>query len=353
MNQLLESIAQNHWVTLIVLLFGATIIARLIIWPINRFIRTWREKSNLAMPKGYLFKFNTACFMIVFSAVLYSFGPQFLSKFSYLALLKQGSYVVLTMSLVWAVYSLVDLVGQDFVKRAEQTGGKIDDIFVPLIFRSLKILLFIFALVWIAHSFSINVAGVLAGLGIGGLAFAFAAKDILANIFGSLTVLFDRPFRVGDFVKIQNITGTVEEVGFRSTRIRTSEDSLVSLPNSILTNSPIDNFGSRRYRRIKFFAALTYGTSTKSINQFCEGVREIILNHPTTRKDSFDVAFNEMGDFSLNILINYYLQVQNWSAEVKERDMILSKIYDLAESLGVEFAFPTQTLELKQNEKSK
>ena len=188
---------------------------------------------------------------------------------------------------------------------------------------------------------------VLAGLGLGGLAFALAAKDACANFFGSIMILLDRPFNIGDWVIIGETEGSVEEIGFRSTRIRTFYDSLITVPNSILANANIDNMGQRNYRRIKAFFGLTYDTPPEKMEAFLEGVKNIVKANPYTRKDYYHVVFTAYGNFSLDVMLYCFSKVPDWSAELVQRQNIYLEILRLAEKIGVDFAFPTQTLHME------
>jgi len=250
------------------------------------------------------------------------------------------------------VYRFVDVVSGIFERRAAETENRFDDLLVPLIRKSLKILVVIVGIVLISQSFGRDLTGLLAGLGIGGLALALAAQDTLGNLFGSLTVLLDRPFHVGDWIKIDSVEGTVEEVGFRSTRIRTFYDSLISLPNSHLTSAAVDNLGVRNYRRWSTMLGLAYETPPDEVEAFCEGVRELIRTHPDTRKDYFHVYFNGFGDFALEIMLYVFFICPDWGRELQARHALATDILRLAADLGVEFAYPTQTLYLRKQESS-
>jgi len=190
---------------------------------------------------------------------------------------------------------------------------------------------------------------ILGALGIGGMALAFAAQDTLGNFFGSITVLFDRPFGIGDSVVIGDVEGTVEKVGFRSTRIRTFYNSLITIPNSRMTNTHVDNYGARRYRRLRTVLSLTYSTPPEKIDAFCEGVRELIRLHPYTRKDYYHVYFNQFSASSLDIMLYVFFDVPDWSTELREKHRLFVDILRLTDRLGVEFAFPTQTVWLERS----
>ena len=244
-------------------------------------------------------------------------------------------------------YRLVDVIFLILQQRAEKSKNTIDDIFVSLFQKATKVSIVVFALLFLSDALGFNVKGLVAGLGIGGLAFAFAAKDTISNVFGSLMVVFDRPFSVGDWVKIDGYAeGLVEDVGIRSTRIRTFYDSIISIPNGSLASVHIDNYGKRKYRRLSTKISIQYDTSPEKIEAFCEGIRQIIANHNWTRKDYFHVYLNELGSSSLDIILYVFWQVPSWSKELAERHRLLLDILRLGEELQVEFAFPTQTVHL-------
>ncbi|MBN2309737.1 MAG: mechanosensitive ion channel family protein [Candidatus Hydrogenedentes bacterium] len=250
---------------------------------------------------------------------------------------------------VWAFYRLVDILGQYLSERAARTENKFDDILVPLVTRSLKVFIATFGVVFVAEIAGFKPTSVLAGLGLGGLAFALAAKDTLSNVFGSLTILLDRPFQIGDWIIVGDVEGSVETVGIRSTRVRTFYNSLITVPNSQLINATVDNMGARRFRRISTKIAVTYDTPPEKIEAFCEGIRELIRRHPYTRKDYFHVWLNEFAAASLNILLYCFHEAPDWSTELRERHRLYLDIIRLAKRLGVEFAFPTQTLYVRQD----
>jgi MscS family membrane protein len=200
----------------------------------------------------------------------------------------------------------------------------------------------------ILHNLDFNLTGALATLGIGGLAFALAAKDTISNLFGSLTVIADRPFQIGDWIVVDGQEGMVESLGFRSTRIRTFYNSLITVPNSTLINAAVDNYGARQYRRYRTVLSVTYGTPPERMEAFCEAIRQVIRDSPYTRKDSFHIYFNDYGASSLDILVYMFFQVPDWGTELRERHRFNLDILRAAKRLGVDFAFPTQTLYMER-----
>lgn len=248
---------------------------------------------------------------------------------------------------VMLAYRSVDLFSFYLKERFFFEDSKLDNQLVPLFRKGLKILIIVVGAIFILQNLNVDVTSLLAGVTIGGLAFSFAAKDTVANLFGSITIFADKPFVVGDWIKAANIEGIVEQVGFRSTRVRTFYNSLVSVPNSKFTDSVVDNMGARRYRRTATELGLIYDTSPEQIEAFCNGVRAIIKAHPMTRKDYYEVSFNGYGDFALKILLYYFIEAPNWSNELRCRHEIYLDILRLAKRMNVTFAFPTQTLHVE------
>ncbi len=247
---------------------------------------------------------------------------------------------------VWTAFVLIDLVGQHWAKLAKKTATRFDDLLVPLVAKTLKLFVFCMGFLTAAQTFDLPILGLMGGIGLGGAALALASKDKVSNFFGSLTVLFDRPFEVGDWIITEGAEGTVEAVGFRSTRIRTFYNSLITLPNSLLTTSVVDNMGRRRFRRIKTTIGVQYDTTPEQLEAFCEGIRELIRRHPYTRKDYYHVYFNDFGPSSLDIMLYCFVACPDWAVELRERHRLLADIMRLAKKLGIQFAFPTRTVHL-------
>ena len=254
------------------------------------------------------------------------------------------------VSAVWTAFRLIDLLSSYLLKRSQLTATKFDDLLVPLVSRTLKVFAVCVGIVLFSEMFNLRVYGLLSGLGLGGLAVALAAKDTLGNIFGSLTVLVDRPFEIGDWIVTGDIEGTVESVGIRSSRVRTFYNSLITVPNANLTTAVVDNMGRRSYRRIKTMLGLEYGTPPERIEAFCEGVRELLRRHPYTRKDYYHVYLNQFSASSLDVLLYCFIECPDWAVELRERERLFLDILKLAEKLGVGFAFPTQTLHMLQQD---
>ena len=187
---------------------------------------------------------------------------------------------------------------------------------------------------------------ILAGLGVGGLAVALAAQSTIANLIGSLLITLEKPFRVGHVVKIGTSEGTVEDVGFRSTRIRTPDNSLVTIPSSAVVNATVENLSLRTKRRQRFVLQLTYDTPREKVEELAVHIRQLIIDHPLAEERTCQVRFNNFGESSLDILVMFHLQVEDYATELREREAVLLQIMDLVRDAGAEFAFPTRTLQV-------
>lgn len=293
------------------------------------------SKNNVYFSLGYLI-----------ASLVWLVGIRFLEfEDSYLSILTRLGLFIVAISSISFSYYLVELIASYFEKIAAKSENKFDDILIPILKKIAQFLVIVTGLVIIGESFSLNMRAIIAGLGIGGLAFALAAKDSISNLFGSLMVLLDKPFEIGDFLKIDGkIEGKVESVGLRSTRLRTIQGSEITIPNGILTNTHIDNYGRRFMRRFETKVAIQYNTPPETIEAFCEGIRELISLNKFSFKDEFHVHLVSMSDSSLDIQVILYFEVPDFPTENTERHRLLIDILRLAEELGVEFAFPSRTV---------
>ena len=264
-------------------------------------------------------------------------------------LLVAVKFVAITAA-VWAAYRTVDIAALVLEQRAAKSVNRFDDLLVPLFRKSAKIFVAALGFVFIADNLDIEITSLVAGLGIGGLALALAAQDTVKNLFGSLTVIIDQPFSIGDWVVVGDVEGTVVELGFRSTRIRTFYDSVVTVPNANLISANVDNYGKRNYRRWYTTLSLTYDTPPEKIEAFVGGVRELVLNHEYTRKNGFHVYLNSFSASSLDVLFYIFFECPDWGIELQSKQRLALDILRLARELDVDFAFPTQTVRLVRDQ---
>jgi MscS family membrane protein len=249
-----------------------------------------------------------------------------------------------TVSLFWAIYCLIKPLEHSLEKITAKTRSELDDQLVPLLSKTARVLIVLLAALSIIQSLGVNVFSILAGIGVGGLAIALAAKDTAANFFGSLMILFDQPFSKGDWIKINNVEGTVEDIGFRSTKIRTFYDSLAVVPNATVAESDIDNMGRRKNRRCLQSLHIYNNTPNEKIEAFVQRATEYIQNHPKTKDDSFYINFNEFGESYLKILLYIFLTVSDYGDELKTRQEVLLGLKKILEDLDIPLAVPSQRL---------
>ena len=340
-----------HWLGLFIVILMGMVVSRIFTFFLSRILRRWFNQAHFRLDEK-LEKDFVRPIRIALMAWFWLLGLHVLQlPLRALEVLHLAAIVVSTIGAIWALYKLIDIAGAYMTKRAVKTDNKFDDLLAPIIVRSLKVLLIVMGVVTISQQQDrYELSAVLTGLGLGGLAFALAAKDVVANFFGSITIIIDRPFELGDWVTIGSVDGNVESVGIRSTRIRTFYNSLISVPNADVVNTPIDNWGKRKFRRIKTHLSLTYDTPPDKIEAFCEGVRELIRQHPYTRKDYFHVYLHQFSASSLDVLLYCFLITPEWNTELRERHRLFVDIIRLANELGVEFAFPTQTLFMREDQ---
>lgn len=299
---------------------------------------TWDDDliKSIDKPSGFIF-------LMVFLLLTYS-NLKFSVTISYY--LSAILEIAVSVGVVWLIYNLADVFSKYLSVLTSKTETELDDQLVPLIRKTLRFFVVVMGVIAILQNNGYNVASLIAGLGIGGLAVALAARETLANFFGSLTIFLDRPFKIGDWIKVGDVEGTVEEVGFRSTRVRTFYNSLVSVPNSNLANTDIDNLGLRKYRRLKTVLNLTYSTTPEQMEAFVEGIKALVKANKHFRQDVYEVHFNSFGAHSLDVLVYVFFEVPDWSTELQQRHNFLLEVLKLAKGVGVEFAFPTQTLHM-------
>jgi MscS family membrane protein len=257
------------------------------------------------------------------------------------------------VALVWFIFKLVSVVDYQLKKWAASTDSSIDDVLAPLFGKTLRVFIIIIGGILIIQNLTgVKIGPLLASLGIGGIAVALAAKDSIANFFGTLTILFDKPFQVGERVVIDNYDGVVEDVGFRSTRIRTLTGHLVTIPNEKIVNSGLENIGKRPHIRWLTNITITYDTPPDRVEKAVSIIKEILDNHEGIHPDFPPrVYFNGFNDWSLNIMvIAWYHPANYWDMQDWLQRTCLEVLRRFNDA-GIDFAFPSRTLYLTNDDK--
>ena len=245
----------------------------------------------------------------------------------------------------WAIYALVHALRGAVYHFTERFNPALAHEMGNFILTIIRGVILAVALGAILQFWGINVAGLVAGLGIGGLAFALAAKDTAANLFGSIALLLDKSIRIGEWIKIGDVEGTVEDIGMRTTKIRAFGKALITLPNQVIANSPIQNFSRRGVRRIKMTLGLTYNTNSQQMENILTDIRTMLRSHEDiAQKETMLVNFTSFDDSSLGIFIYTFTDTANWARYMEIKEDVNLKIMKIIEDNNSDFAFPSQSL---------
>jgi len=257
--------------------------------------------------------------------------------------------VLIVIAIAYMLYQLVELVNYWMRVLTAKTHTTLDDMMVPIVRKSLRFVVVLLALLEIADLLSDKpITSILAGLGVGGLAVALAAQDTIKNFFGSLVIFADHPFQLGERIKVDGFDGSVEEVGMRSTRIRTLSGHLVTIPNGELANKAIENIGKRPYIKRTANITVTYDTPPEKVERAVEIIKEILDAGKEKLHPEFSsrVYFNNFNDTSLNILVLYWFSPPDYWEFLAFDQTFNMEVLKRFNEEGIEFAFPTQTLYL-------
>lgn len=259
--------------------------------------------------------------------------------------LKLFLFLVLA-GIVWAVWILIDSFASGKCSTGISAGSRLDSQMVPVLRKLAKILVGALGVGFFLQMLGYPLSGIIAGLGIGGLAVALAAQDSLSGFFSSIILFMDKPFMVGDFVQIGNTTGTVEEIGLRSTRIRTIGRTLVSIPNKEVVDSIIDNLSQRPMRRTEISVGVTYGATPAMMEALLDSLRDLLMKDPMVDDETIMVFFTEFGSYSLNIEMKFFVKTTDFAEWMRMREEINLSVMRAVNAAGMQFAFPTQTIHM-------
>jgi MscS family membrane protein len=254
--------------------------------------------------------------------------------------------VLLTVSIAYFVYSLIDIVNYLLISVTGKTATKLDDMMVPMVRKSLRVVVVLLALVQIAQILSDKpITSIIAGLGVGGLAVALAAQETIKNFFGSLVIFADKPFELDERIRVGGHDGVVEEVGFRSTRIRTLDGHLVTIPNGELANLLVENVSKRPYIKRVLEVGITYDTPIEKVQQARTILEEILHEHEGYNKAYPPrVYFKTFNASSLDLIAIYWYHPADYWAYMHHADQVNMDVLSRFNEAGIEFAFPSQTL---------
>jgi len=252
----------------------------------------------------------------------------------------------LSINVIRICYLAAEAFGSSIQEWAKTTNTEpLNGQLAPFASKTLKVTVIVVGALVLLQNLGVNVTALLAGLGIGGVALAFAAQDTVANVFGTITILLDGPFKLGDRIKIGETEGFVENIGFRSTQIRTFYNSLVIIPNSVVAKEKIDNLEKRNgWIRFSEVLSFTYDANPKLLHSFSENLKYQLLQDPAVDRERIAVHFNSFGDSALTVLVNFHYRLAVNETELAKSNSYLDLIYEVTETQKLTFAFPTRTL---------
>ena len=359
----IEIFAGITWLKLLFclfLVFLVVLVERLIRWLVNSTIRKMPEEETVVWRKHFLEALTRPLSLFIWSYGIYgALSPLYIhfvapdgSNLVH-SIAQKAADIGGTIALFWLFLLLIGILDVYLKRWAASTESTIDDMLAPIVGKTLRLFIVVIGgIIIIQNLTGLKIGPLLASLGIGGLAVALAAKDSIANFFGTLTILFDKPFQVGQRITLDKYDGTVENVGFRSTRIRTLAGHLVTIPNDKLVNSSVENIGERPHIRWLTNIGITYDTPPDKVEIAVQIIREILENHEGMKEDFPPrVFFNGFNDWSLNIMVVVWYHPPNyWDYQAWLQNTCL-EIMRRFEAEDIDFAFPSRTIYMANDDK--
>jgi MscS family membrane protein len=346
MREILDNTYYNNtlydWGVSLLIILLSVILAKLVYYVIKRFVKTATAKTSSTLDDLLVDMLEEP--IVVFIVLIgTSYALKQLIFPGWLDLwLNKVIFIAVTINFTWLIARLIDAIIREYVvPLTEKTESDFDDQVVPIARKGIRTIIWILGIILALNNAGYDVAALLAGLGLGGLALAMAAKDTVSNIFGGVTIFTDKPFKVYDRIKIDGYDGIVEEVGIRSTRIRTLEGRLITVPNHYFTDNILENVTSEPSRKVILKLGLIYDTTPEQLEKALSILKEIHANDPGLNEKIW-LTFDSYGDFSLGITFIYYIIPGNDIPDTQTR--INLEVLKQFNAAGLEFAFPTQTI---------
>jgi MscS family membrane protein len=259
--------------------------------------------------------------------------------------------VLILVAALTLIYRFVDLLLPTGAQLASLTGIVIEERLLPFLRVGIKLFVFAMGVVIVVQELGYDVSGLIAGIGIGGLAISLAAQDTIANLFGFASIVGDSPFAIGDYVKTPDVEGTIEHVGLRSTRVRKLDQTLITLPNSVMANSAISNLSRMRKRWVDFTIGIGQAASSAQMRELVDRLRQMLNEWPTVEPGSVQVFFSKFSPMSLDVLVRCFVQKQSWADLMLEQEAIQLRTLEIIAEMGLMLAMPNQPLIIENPEK--
>ncbi|MCP4896607.1 MAG: mechanosensitive ion channel family protein [bacterium] len=331
-----------NWGLALLIALGAIIVGKILYWVFGTVFRRLTAKTETKFDDIILDMIEEPIVVVVTVAGVWYGLKRLVLPDAVDTFIGNVTQVLIVLSVAWLIARLFDsLFKQYLAPLAEKTESDLDDQLLPILRKGTKMVVWALGVIVALNNAGYDVGAVLAGLGIGGLALAMAAKDTVSNIFGGFTIFTDRPFTLNDRIKIAGFDGSVKEIGIRSTRLQTLAGTMVTIPNSTFAESPVENITLEPSRKVVTNLGLTYDTSPEGMQKGIDLLRTIATEHEALN-EKVVTAFNAFGDFAMNIIFIYYILPGNDILET-QTDINLRILKDFTAE-GLDFAFPTQTI---------
>ena len=282
-----------------------------------------------------------ALFVVIGAYVAAKYFPYINTKSELFMDIYRSSIIVLV---TWGLYNLSSTSSAIFHKLNKQLHLEIDQILIPFLSKLLRIIIILISITVILQEFDYQIGGLLTGIGLGGLAISLAAQDAIKNFIGGLVIILEKPFSIGDWILTPGVEGTVEDISFRSTKVRTFDQALVTVPNSELAAANIKNFSKMGKRRIDFRLHLPFDTPPEKIDKVITDIRSLLKNHEEIHPETIFVTFDLIADNSFELFFYFFTNTSNWGEYLEVRQEINFKIMEILSSHGVKLAYPSQRL---------
>ncbi len=335
------------WLLSFLIMGGSVVIGKFLYWVIQKTLKTFTKNTKNEL--DYLFvdmleePLTLAITILgLWWAVSILKLPEGVTNF-----IDSIFYFLIIFNVAWFATRMIDTLIEKYIApKVKASETDIDDILLPIIRKIVNIAIWSMTIIIGIDNAGYDVTTMVTGLGIGGLVFALAAQDAVSNLFGGVIIFSDKPFNINDRIILNGFEGYVREIGLRSIKLETLDGRIVTMPNSKVTDNPVLNISKEKGRRVKFFLGLTYDTQPEDIQKAKEILEDIIETNEHTQ-DAV-IAFDSFGDFSLNVLVLYW--IKRGSPIVKVQDAINMQILTRFNAEGLDFAFPTQSIILEKNE---
>jgi MscS family membrane protein len=330
------------WILSVVILVGALVVGKLLYKITGGIVKSFAAKTKTSLDDILVDKLEEP---VVYGIVILGFYWGF-NRLHFTdavdSFFATTFMMVFILNVTWLVARVLDsLVEEYLVPVVEKSESDFDDQLLPIVRKTVTAIIWIMGVLIALSNSGFNIGAMIAGLGIGGLAVALAAQDTVKNIFGGIMVFLDKPFKMSDRIKVNGMDGFVEEIGVRSTRLRTLEGRLITVPNGQFSDNPVENVTLEPTRKVVVNLGLTYDTTPENMEKAMEMLEKIVLDNKKVTDEPL-ISFNSWGDFSMGIMLIYY--IRNIDDILSAQSEINIEILKQFNAAGLEFAFPTQTI---------